>query len=68
MLELFPADEAPAEPPAPAAAVVPPIAEEPTEVVNLKRECSLNGERFAPGRHVVPASKAVALRSIEAGR
>src|SRR5262249_17520079 len=46
----------------------PPVAEEPTEVVNLKRECSVNGERFAPGRHVVPASKAAALRAIDVGR
>ena len=46
----------------------PPVAEEATEVVNLTRECSLNGERFAPGRHVVPASKAATLRSIGAGR
>jgi len=29
---------------------------------------SVNGERFAPGRHVVPASKAAALRSIDVGR
>ena len=46
----------------------PPVAEEATEVVNLTRECSLNGERFAPGRHVVPASKAAALRAIDVGR
>ena len=45
-----------------------PVTEEPTEVVNLKRECSLNGERFAPGRHVVPAAKAAGLRAIERGR
>ena len=44
------------------------VADEPTEVVILRREVSLNGERFAPGRHVVPASKAAGLRSIEAGR
>jgi len=46
----------------------PPVAEEATEVVNLTRECSLNGERFAPGRYIVPASKAATLRSIGAGR
>ena len=46
----------------------PPVVEEPTEVVVLRRECSVNGERFAPGRHVVPASKAAALRAIDVGR
>jgi len=46
----------------------PPVVEEPNEVVTLRREVSVNGERFAPGRHIVPASKAAALRSIEAGR
>src|SRR5262252_6299894 len=40
-----------------------PIPEEATEVVNLTRECSLNGERFAPGRYIVPASKAATLRA-----
>jgi hypothetical protein len=45
-----------------------PVAEEATEVVNLKRECSLNGERFAPGRYVVTPSKAAALRSLDRGR
>ena len=45
-----------------------PVAEEPTETVILRREVSVNSERFGPGRHVVPASKAAALRSIEAGR
>jgi len=44
------------------------VANEPTEVLILKSECGLNGERFAPGRHVVPVSKAAALRAIEAGR
>src|SRR5262245_49855494 len=43
----------------------PPVAEEPTEMVILRRECSVNGERFAPGRHVVPASKAAGLRAID---
>src|SRR5262249_57583306 len=46
----------------------PPVAEEPTEVVILRREVGLNGERFTPGRHVVPASKAAARRAIERGR
>ena len=46
----------------------PPVVEEPNEVVTLRREVSVNGERFTPGRHIVPASKAAALRSIEAGR
>ena len=50
------------EPPPPA------VAEEPTQIVILRRECSVNGERFAPGRHVVPASKAAALRAIDVGR
>ena len=45
-----------------------PVAEEPTETVILRREVSVNSERFGPGRHVVPASKAAALRAIEAGR
>ena len=56
---------APGPPPGPPA---PLPVEEPTEVVILRREVSLNGERFAPGRYMVPASKAVALRAIEAGR
>ena len=46
----------------------PPVVEEPTELVVLRRECGLNGERFAPGRHVVPASKAAGLRAIDVGR
>jgi hypothetical protein len=36
--------------------------------VILKNECGLNGERFAPGRHVVPVGKAAALRALDAGR
>ena len=47
---------------------MPPVIEKPTEVVILRREVGLNGERYAPGRHVVPVSKAAGLRSIEAGR
>ena len=46
----------------------PPVVEEPNEIVTLRREVSVTGERFAPGRYMVPASKAVALRAIEAGR
>ena len=62
---VLPAQAKPSSSPEP---TPPPVAEEPTEVVILRRECSVNGERFALGRHVVPVSKAVALRSIEAGR
>jgi len=47
---------------------MPPVIEKPTDVVILRREVSSNGERLAPGRHVVPASKAAGLRSIDAGR
>ena len=46
----------------------PPVVEEPTEVVILSRECSLNGERFGLGRHEVTPSKASALRSLDRGR
>jgi hypothetical protein len=42
--------------------------DEPTEVVILKSACGLNGERFAPGPHIVPASKAAVLRAIDVGR
>ena len=68
--ELLPSDLIVTEPavPSPPEPPPPPVAEEPTEVVILRREVGLNGERFAPGRHVVPVSKAAGLRSIEAGR
>jgi len=49
-------------------ATPPPVAEEPTEVVILRREVWLNGERFGPGRYVVTESKAAGLRALEAGR
>jgi hypothetical protein len=44
------------------------VADEPTEVVILRREIGLNGERFAPGRYVVPSAKAAALRALDTGR
>src|SRR5262245_29382402 len=65
METILAARAAPSPPPEPS---VPLVVEEPTEVVILRREVGLNGERFAPGRHVVPAAKASALRSIEANR
>jgi len=63
--EILEAQAAPSRSPEPTAKLV---TEEPTEVVNLKREVWLNGERFGPGRHVVTPSKAVGLRDIERGR
>src|SRR5262245_42855758 len=68
--DLLPEEEILAALAAPSQSPEPPpaVAEEPTEIVILRRECSVNGERFAPGRHVVPASKAAALRAIDVGR
>src|SRR5262249_48679761 len=70
--ELLPAHAVPAAPtqakpgrsPEPTS---PPVVEEPTEVVNLRREVWLNGERFGPGRYVVTEAKAAGLRAIERG-
>src|SRR5215471_12490748 len=62
--DLLPEEEAQAAHAAPSCSPEPtpkPVAEEATEVVNLKREVWLNGERFGPGRHVVTPSKAVGL-------
>jgi len=68
--DLLPEEEILAALAAPTRSPEPPplVVKEPTEVVSLRRECSLNGERFAPGRHVVPASKAAGLRAIDVGR
>jgi hypothetical protein len=74
MLPLFPADAIrPAQSSreaarAEASTFAPAVNEEPTEVVNLRRACTVNGEPFGPGRYVVSASLAATLRALDAGR
>ena len=68
--DILPEEEAQAAHAAPSCSPEPtpkPVAEESTEVVNLRREVWLNGERFAPGRYVVTPSKATGLRALDRG-